>query len=53
MCTILLTQDTPEGRLKAIGFCEQAVGVIEEYQNSAVQAHYVCLTPELARHAIG
>ncbi|KAF6758826.1 meiosis protein SPO22/ZIP4 like-domain-containing protein [Ephemerocybe angulata] len=33
ICTTLITRDTPEGRLKAVGFCEQAIGVIEEHDS--------------------
>ncbi|KAF5339435.1 hypothetical protein D9611_009828 [Ephemerocybe angulata] len=33
ICTTLLARDTPEGRLKAVGFCEQAIGVIEEHDS--------------------
>jgi hypothetical protein len=35
----MLTRDTPEGRVKAIGFCEQALGVIEEHNNNSQVAY--------------
>ena len=39
ICSIVLVRNVPEDRAKALGYFEQAISVIEEYDNNAKEVY--------------